>query len=196
MLVVQLQITSGVDHKLRVQYFGNDPNATFAQFLIAYGGNDIVTPDGRFHGDDKQVQDAVIRSIDKLSQLYKDGHIPPSSINWNDADDNNAFHSKLCVMDFDGTLSTELAMLGKQKDEYNDVVTMPPQLDNDGRQMITQMGIAATMIPKGAKNIEVAKDLPIISHTTRPGRRCAASTPSMSRFTTSSRTKRPSRRRH
>ena len=35
-------------------------------------------------------------------------------------------------MDFDGTLSTELAMLRKQKDEYNDVLTMPPPLDNDG----------------------------------------------------------------
>jgi hypothetical protein len=33
--------------------------------------------------------------------MYKNGYIPPSSINWNDADDNNAFHSKLCVMDFD-----------------------------------------------------------------------------------------------
>jgi multiple sugar transport system substrate-binding protein len=49
-------------------------------------------------------------------------------------------------------------MLRKQKDEYNDVVTMPPQLDNNGQQMITQMGIGATMIPKGAKNIELAKD--------------------------------------
>jgi len=142
-----------------VSTIGNDPNATLAQFLIAYGGNGIVTPDGRFHGDDKQVQEAVIRSLDKLSSLYKDGHIPPSSINWNDADDNNAFHSKLCVMDFDGTLSTELAMLRKQKDEYTDVITQPPQLDNNGQQMITQMGINATMIPKGAKNIKIAKDL-------------------------------------
>ena len=83
----------------------------FAQFLIAYGGLDIVTPDGKLHADDPQVQEAVIKSLDKLTSLYKDGYIPPSSINWNDADDNNAFHSKLCVMDFDGTLSTELAML-------------------------------------------------------------------------------------
>jgi multiple sugar transport system substrate-binding protein len=141
-----------------VSTIGNDPNATLAQFLIAYGGLNIVTPDGKFHPEDKQVQEAVIKSLEKLTKLYKEGHIPPSSINWNDADDNNAFHSKLCVMDFDGTLSTELAMLRKQKDEYNDVVTMPPQQDNDGKQMITQMGIGATMIPKGAKNIEVAKD--------------------------------------
>jgi multiple sugar transport system substrate-binding protein len=141
-----------------VSTIGNDPNATLAQFLIAYGGLDIVTPDGKYHGDDQQVQEAVIKSLEKLSTLYKEGHIPPSSINWNDADDNNAFHSKLCVMDFDGTLSTELAMLRKQKDEYHDVITMPPQQDNNGKQMITQMGTAGTMIPKGAKNVEVAKD--------------------------------------
>jgi multiple sugar transport system substrate-binding protein len=141
-----------------VSTIGNDPNATLAQFLLAYGGKDMVTPDGKFHGDDHQVQEAAIKSLEKLTKLYKAGHIPPSSINWNDADDNNAFHSKLCVMDFDGTLSTELAMLRQQKDEYGDVVTMPPQLDNNGKQMMTQMGIAGTMIPKGAKNIEVAKD--------------------------------------
>ena len=141
-----------------VSTIGNDPNATFAQFLIAYGGLDIVTPDGKLHADDPQVQEGVIKAIEKLSTMYKSGYIPPSSINWNDADDNNAFHSKLCVMDFDGTLSTELAMLRKQKAEYNDVMTMPPPLDNNGKQMVTQLGGASTMIPKGAQNIEVAKD--------------------------------------
>ncbi len=141
-----------------VSTIGNDPNGTFGQFLIAYGGLDIVTTDGKLHTGDPQVQEGVIKALEKLSTLYKNGHIPPSSINWNDADDNNAFHSKLCVMDFDGTLSTELAMLRKQKDEYVDVITQPPPLDNSGKQMVTQLGIAATMIPKGAANIEVAKE--------------------------------------
>jgi multiple sugar transport system substrate-binding protein len=141
-----------------VSTIGNDPNTTFGQFLIAYGGNDIVGEDGRLHTNDPQVQEAVIKSLDKLSGMYKNGQIPPSSINWNDADDNNAFHSKLCVMDFDGTLSTELAMLRKQKDEYNEVITRPPPLSNDRQQMVTQLNIAGMMIPKGAKNIEVAKD--------------------------------------
>ena len=142
-----------------VSTIGNDPNTTFTQFLIAYGGLDIVTADGKLHAGEPQIQEAVIKALDKFASLYTQGHIPPSSINWNDADDNNAFHSKLCVMDFDGTLSTELAMLRKQKDEYNDVITRPPPLDNAGKQMVTQINpSAATMIPKGAKNIEVAKD--------------------------------------
>ena len=141
-----------------VSTIGNDPNATLSQFLIAYGGLDFVTPDGKLHTDDPQVQEAVIKSLEKLSKLYMNKNIPPGSINWNDADDNNAFHSKLCVMDFDGTLSTELAMLDKQKDEYGEVLTMPPPLDNAGKKMVTQLGAAGTMIPKGAKNIAVAKE--------------------------------------
>ena len=142
-----------------VSTIGNDPNTTFTQFLIAYGGLNMVTPDGKLHANEPQIQEAVIKALEKFSNLYTQGYIPPSSINWNDADDNNAFHSKLCVMDFDGTLSTELAMLRKQKDEYNDVITRPPPLDNAGNQMVTQINpSAATMIPKGAKNIEVAKD--------------------------------------
>jgi multiple sugar transport system substrate-binding protein len=141
-----------------VSTIGNDPTNTFQQFMIAYGGENIVTKDGQFNGKDPQVHEAVVKAVERLAGLFKDGYIPPSSINWNDADDNNAFHSKLCVMDFDGTLSTELAMLRKQKHEYNDVITMPPPLDNSGKQMVTQLGGSSTMIPKGAKNVEVAKD--------------------------------------
>ena len=46
-----------------------------------------------------------------MTGLYKDGYVPPEALSWNDADDNNAYHEKLFVMDFDGTLSTELAMI-------------------------------------------------------------------------------------
>ena len=141
-----------------ISTIGNDPTNTFQQFMIAYGGKDIVTNDGKFSGKDPQILDAVTTAVDRLSTLYMDGFIPPSSVNWNDADDNNAFHAKLCVMDFDGTLSTELAMLRKQKEEYRDVLTIPPPLHNDGSQMPCQFGTSYAMIPKGAANIEVAKD--------------------------------------
>jgi hypothetical protein len=40
--------------------------------------------------------------------------VPPSCVNWNDADDNSAFHSKLMVMDMDGTISTEIALYDRR----------------------------------------------------------------------------------
>ena len=140
-----------------VSTIGNDPTNTFQQFMIAYGGEKIVTPDGKFNGKDPQVHEAVVKAVERLSKLFKDGYIPPSSVNWNDADDNNAFHSKLAVMDFDGTLSTELAMLRKQKDELPHVITRGLPKTNDGKQMKCQFGTNMMIIPKGAKNVEGAK---------------------------------------
>ena len=87
-----------------------DGNNTFHYFLIAYGGNDIVTKDGKPHLDDPQVKEAVIKALTYITTAYKEGYVPPGALSWNDADDNNAFHAKQMVMDLDGTISTEVAL--------------------------------------------------------------------------------------
>src|SRR6516162_10353528 len=86
---------------------GVDPIATYNAFLIAYGGKDLVLPNGKLNSNDPQVRAAAAKALERLTTPYKEGYVPPGVINWNDADDNNAFHSKLMVMDFDGTISTE-----------------------------------------------------------------------------------------
>ena len=136
---------------------GVDPIATFNQFLIAYGGKDLVTPDGKLNSSDPKVRAAAAKALEKLTTPFLDGYVPPSCINWNDADDNNAFHAKLMVMDFDGTISTEVAIYDK-KEDYNDVVTMGLPFDNDGREITNQIISFGPVIPKGAKNIPAAKE--------------------------------------
>jgi multiple sugar transport system substrate-binding protein len=136
---------------------GVDPNFVFNQFLIAYGGQNIVTRDGKLHLDDPQVKQAVIKAIDYPSAAYKDKFVPPSALNWNDADDNNAFHAKTIVMDLDGTISTEVAIFSK-KDDYDDIVTMGLALSNDGKPVPSSAANACGLIPKGAKNVAVAKE--------------------------------------
>ncbi|HEV2099926.1 MAG TPA: ABC transporter substrate-binding protein [Stellaceae bacterium] len=142
---------------LQVTSNGVDPNNTFHYFLIAYGGRDIVTKDGRLHLDDPKVKQAVIGALTYPTTAYKDGYVPASAINWNDADDNNALHSKLMVMDLDGTISSEVAII-KNKEDYDDLVTMGLPLSNDGKPIPSQSTVVNALIPKGAKNIEVAKD--------------------------------------
>jgi multiple sugar transport system substrate-binding protein len=78
-------------------------------------------------------------------------------LSWNDADDNNAFHSKLMIMDFDGTISTEVALY-HDKAEYDDIATLGLPARNDGKPNTAQLGVGGAFIPKGAKNVEVAKD--------------------------------------
>jgi len=134
-----------------------DGNNMFHQFLIANGGAGIVSKDGKPHLDDPQIEEAVVKSIDYISKAYKDGYVPSGALSWNDADDNNAFHSKLFIVDFDGTISTEVALY-HDKDQYDDILTMSLPNGNDGKPMPAQLGVGGAFIPKGAKNIDVAKD--------------------------------------
>ena len=136
----------------------NDGNNVFVHFVIANGGEGMVTPDGKFHGDDPKVREAAIKSVELMTDLYKQGVVPPEALSWNDADDNNGFHEKLFMMDFDGTLSTELAMISDKQAFYHDMQTLAPKLKNDGTPMKTQINAGGGFIPKGAKNAEVAKD--------------------------------------
>jgi multiple sugar transport system substrate-binding protein len=140
---------------------GVDPYTLFTAFLNAYGGQDIVTRDGKLHLDDPKVKQAAIKAAAYLGGAYRDGYVPPSAINWNDADDNNAFHAKLMVMDLDGTLSTEVAVKEKHPEWYfNDMVThgIGYPNDNAGKPVPSVVGVGQWLIPKGAKNVTVAKE--------------------------------------
>ncbi len=144
---------------LNVTTNGNDPNNVFNYFMTAYGGGGIVTKDGKLHLDDPKVKEAVIKAMTYPTTAYKEVFVPPSAINWNDADDNNAFHAKTIVMDLDGTISTEVAVLSMgRKEDYDNIVTMGLALSNEGKPVPSQAGNFAGVIPKGAKNVEVAKD--------------------------------------
>ncbi|HVY16038.1 MAG TPA: ABC transporter substrate-binding protein [Rhodopila sp.] len=136
----------------------NDGNGLFMYFVVANGGRNIVTPDGQLHADDPQVREAVIKSVAYLTTAYKEGYIPPEVLTWNDADNNNGFHSKLFVMDLDGTISTELAMINDKQAYYQDSVTRGLPRDNSGKQMPAIVAAGGGFIPRGAKNVQGAKE--------------------------------------
>ena len=136
----------------------NDGNGTFAHFLFANGGQDMVTKDGKLHTEDPKVREATIRSVEFMTKCYKDGYVPPEALTWNDSDDNNAYHEKLFVMDLDGTLSTELAWIKNKKAYYEEMVVMGLPNRNDGGPMPALQGAGGGFIPRGAKNVDVAKD--------------------------------------
>src|SRR5215467_9647416 len=144
---------------------GVDPYNLFMAFVLAYGGQNIMSKDGKLHLDDPKVKEAAIKATAYLGGAYRDGYVPPGAINWNDADDNNAFHAKQIVMDLDGSLSTEVAIIKKQQD-YSDILTMSLPLSNDGKPVPSQAGSLCGLIPKGAKNVEVAKDF--LKYLTQP----------------------------
>jgi multiple sugar transport system substrate-binding protein len=136
---------------------GVDPINLYNAFMIANGGENFVTPQGQLMTSDPQIREAAIKAATYLANAYKDGYVPPVVLNWNDADDNNAFHAKLVAMDFDGSLSTEVAVY-HDKEDYNDIVTYGLPLGNDGKKVPAQVFSFGVVIPKGAKNVTLAKE--------------------------------------
>jgi len=142
---------------LEVSTQGNDPVRTFSVYNVAHGGGDMVTADGILHADDPKIKEAVTRTMSRLFELFNGGYVPKSVVNWNDADNNNAFHSKLIIADYNGSMSMELARIGN-KEEYEDILTYAVPNSNDGKPLPAEIGIFGAVIPKGAKNVELAKD--------------------------------------
>jgi len=136
----------------------NDSTNLYQHFLCANGGADIVTKDGKLHVNDPAVREAAIRTTSWMAAAYKDGFVPPEALSWNDADDNNGFHEKLFVMDLDGTISTEVAMIKNKKAYFEEMVTLGLPNGNDGKPMAAFLGAGGGFIPKGAKNIPASKE--------------------------------------
>ena len=142
---------------LEVSTLGVDPLNTFYSYMIAYGGKGLVTPDWQLHTGDPQVKEAVIKTLTRFSKLYKGGHVPPGCVNWNDADNNNSFHAKQIINDFNGSMSIELAVIDN-KEEYADNITHGLPNGNDGKPLPAQIGEFGAVIPKGPRTSPSAKN--------------------------------------
>lgn len=134
-----------------------DAGNLFHQFLVCYGGNGIVTPDGKLGIDDPAVRKAAVTSLERLTTPFKKGYVPPGAINWGDVDNNNAFFARQIVMTPNATISIAAAQMDKPDLYLKEISTRGTPLGNDGKPVPSVLAIAPTIIPKGSKNVDAAK---------------------------------------
>jgi len=136
-----------------------DAGNLFAAFLLAYGGQDVVLPDGKLNIDDSKVRKAVSTALERLTTPYQKGYVPPGAINWGDVDNNNAFYAKQVVMTPNATISIAVAQSDKTDQYYKEIITHGRPLGNDGKPILGVLAVAPCFIPKGAKNLDAGKAL-------------------------------------
>jgi multiple sugar transport system substrate-binding protein len=135
-----------------------DANTLFHHFLVAYGGKDIVLPSGQLNVDDPAVRKAAMTALERLTTPYKKGYVPPGAINWGDVDNNNAFFARQIVMTPNATISIPVAQMEKPDQYYKQIITHGIPLGNDGKPVPSLLLVQPLLIPKGAKNVDGAKD--------------------------------------
>jgi multiple sugar transport system substrate-binding protein len=136
-----------------------DSGTLFHAFLVAYGGAGIVLPNGKLNIDDPAVRQAAMTALDRLTTPYKKGYVPPGAINWGDVDNNNAFFARQIVMTPNATISIAVAQMEKPDQYYKQIITQGMPNGNDGKPVPSIVGVSPCMIPKGAKNVDGAKEL-------------------------------------
>jgi multiple sugar transport system substrate-binding protein len=135
-----------------------DSGNLFHAFLVALGGDGIVSLDGKLHADDPKVRQAAIKALDDLTRPYKKGYVPAGAINWGDVDNNNAFYAKQIVMTPNTTISIAVAQKDKHDQYYKEIITQGIPGDNAGNAVPSLLSVPLCFIPKGAKNVDGAKD--------------------------------------
>jgi len=135
----------------------SDSTYLFNQFLVAYGGGGIVSPDGKLHLD-APVRAAAIKALTKLTTPYKDGFVPPGAINWGDPDNNSAFYAKQVVMTPNASISIAVAQQEKTQQYEHEIVTQGLPVGPDGNKVTALVAVKLAFIPKGAPSVEAAKE--------------------------------------
>jgi len=136
----------------------SDSTYLFNQFLVAYGGGGIVTPDGKLHADDPKIRKAAVDALNALTAPYKAGFVPPGAINWGDPDNNSAFYAKQIVMTPNATISIAVAQMEKEEQYYKQIRTLPLPTGPDGKPVTSLVSIKLAFVPKAAKSLDAAKD--------------------------------------
>ena len=136
----------------------SDSTYLFNQFLVAYGGGGIVTPDGRLHVDDPKVRKAAIDAVTALTTPYKQGFVPPGAINWGDPDNNSAFYARQVVMTPNATISIAVAQMEKTNQYMHEIITKGQPDGPDGKPVTSLVSVKLAFVPKGSANVDAAKD--------------------------------------
>jgi multiple sugar transport system substrate-binding protein len=98
---------------------------TFFSFLMVAAAYDakVVDADGKVVLDQPENRANMIKALASYTDLHAKGCTPPGSVNWQDPDNNVAFHNKQIVMTHNATIS----IAAKWLDDMNNQALTPEQ---------------------------------------------------------------------
>ncbi|OCQ95591.1 ABC transporter substrate-binding protein [Oscillatoriales cyanobacterium USR001] len=106
---------------LTMSDFANDTVDCFENFLDAYNVK-IVDKDGNLLLKNPGNREGIIKALKQFTSFYKDGYVPPNSVEWSDSGNNVSFLESQSLMTSNGTLSIPLTQKLEQN-QYNKLST-------------------------------------------------------------------------
>ncbi|MDB9519706.1 ABC transporter substrate-binding protein [Roseofilum reptotaenium CS-1145] len=146
----------------------SDGTEAFLQFLYGHNGK-IFDREGNLVLDRPENRQGLINALSQLSTLYREGYIPPESMEWTNSDNNFHFLDRQCLLVTNASLSIPVTQkqpnnpyTQKVRNRYmNEIVTVSnwPNTANGSpfKIFVGQSFSIYSIIPANAERSEAAK---------------------------------------
>ena len=135
----------------------SDTYFAFEQALEAYDVQ-ILDEKGKLLLDNPKVRQGLITTLKWFISFYDKGYVPPTAVDWLNADNNTAFLNHTVLM----TLNPSLSIPGSQREDEdiyrNQIATIEFPQEPDGEPAKYFVSVKQAVIFAAAKNQEAAKD--------------------------------------
>jgi multiple sugar transport system substrate-binding protein len=149
---------------LAMSDLGTDTFLGFEEFLEAYDVK-VLDDNGKLLINDSSNRPKIINALQKYTDIYKGGFVPPRATEWSDSGNNISFLESQSVMTVNSTLSIPLTQK-LPKNKYNEssrdlyfnriaTTTLPEK--PDGKVLKSILGIKQLVIFERSKHKEDAK---------------------------------------
>ncbi|MEM8718246.1 MAG: ABC transporter substrate-binding protein [Cyanobacteria bacterium P01_G01_bin.39] len=136
---------------------GMDTYKSFEQCLEAYGIK-IIDPEGNLQLDRPEVRLGIISCLNWYAELYFQGYIPPSAVNWLNPDNNRSLLNYEVVMTSNTSLSIPAA-LDKDSPEYQTELATAAYPQKPSGEPMTYVAFPGhAIIPQDALNQQLAQE--------------------------------------
>ena len=143
----------------------NDTFYGFEQFLEAYNVK-LLNEKGQLQLDTPEVRQGLINVLEWVTSFYKNGYVPPNSINWRGSDNNIEFLNKTAVMVENTTMSIPASQKKDEDIYYNQMETIEFPKKPDGTKITSLVAIKQLILFAESKHQQAAKNF--LSYLVQP----------------------------
>ncbi|MEB3341180.1 ABC transporter substrate-binding protein [Okeania sp.] len=129
----------------------------FEQMLEVYDVN-LLDKNGKLQVDKPEVRQGIIKVLNWVTNLYKDGYIPPDSVQWAAVDNNVSFLNRNLLMVANPTLSIPTSQRQDLEVYQDQIKTIEFPNEPDGEPAKYLVSVKQILTFQSSSNLEQAKN--------------------------------------
>ena len=136
---------------------GTDTSIVFEQILEA-SNLQIVDKEGKLQINKPAMREKIVEILEWYSSFYKNGYVPPATVNWRNSDNNINFLNRNTLMTINPTMSIPASQQEDEEIYFNKMRTIEFPNNPNGEKPTSLVSIKQPVIFKSSAHPKLAKE--------------------------------------